>query len=115
MEEFERFLDRHQTLFAPRRPVTQEQSQNTVEWDRSDPHVARLLLSRMERKLNADENAPLIEFYRLAMKLLLLVAENELGRSGYYDRLYEKSEESRRSLDDDTPCLPYFLDEESEY
>lgn len=115
LEQFEKFIDRHQALFASRWPMTLEQANDTVEWHRPDPHVARLLLTRMERKLSADGNSPPVEFYQLAIKLVLVTANNEMKRGDYFHDRYWETENTLIAREGGTPCLPRFSSSYSDF
>jgi hypothetical protein len=62
----------------------------------------------MERKLSANGNSPPNEFYQLAIKLVLLVATNEMKRGDYFHRRYWESEHKLIEREGGTSCLPRF-------
>ena len=95
IDQVNQFLSRYEQMTGDRIPAPGERPPQSDEWWKTDAEASELLLDRMERGMTAIGEPPSLEFYRLGMRLALLVARIEADGAEYFQR---KSNDMERSL-----------------
>ena len=92
IDQVNQFLSRYEQKTGDRIPAPGEQPPQSDEWWKTDAEVSALLLGRMDQAMIATGEPPPLEFYRLAMRLALLVARAEADRAEYFQEKFNDTE-----------------------
>jgi hypothetical protein len=93
-EQFEQFLTCYEQATGARFPTPGEQPPQSEEWWQTDAEVSALLLDRMEQGMTVAGEPPSLEFYRIGMRLSLLVARVESDLAEYFQEKFNETEAS---------------------
>ena len=93
-DEFNQFLSRYGQMTRDRSPTPGEQPPQSEEWWLTDAEVCALLLDRITQGMTATGEPPSLEYYRLVMRLSLLVARIESDLAEYFQEEFNNAERS---------------------
>jgi hypothetical protein len=93
-DQFQRFLTHYEQMTEARFPAPGEEPPQSEEWWQTDAEVSALFLERLGKAVIATGDPPPLEFYRLGMRLALLVARVEADRAEYFQQSYNDTERS---------------------
>jgi hypothetical protein len=91
-DQFQQFLASYRQMTGARFPTPGEQPPPSEEWWQTDAEVNALLLDRMGQAMIATGDPPPLEFYRVGMRLALLVARVEADRAEYFQKKFNDPE-----------------------
>ena len=94
IDQVNQFLSRYEQMTGERIPARGEQPPQSDEWWQTDAEVCFLLLGFMERAMVVITiSDPLrLEFYRIGMRLSLLVGRIESDRAEYFQEKFNDAE-----------------------
>ncbi|MFC1597210.1 hypothetical protein ACFL5Q_04625 [Planctomycetota bacterium] len=93
-DQFQQFLAHYEQMTGARFPAPEEQPPESEEWWQTAAEASAQLLDRMEQAMIATADPPPLEFYRLGVRLALLVARVEANRAEYFQEEFNDTERS---------------------